>query len=156
MARSKSVTLPLLPLRRGSVLLPGTTLRIPVSNRPDIPPLLTSAYVQARALNGDATSISLGCVPLNSPLRSSEGQDLIGGSDVQTLEEMQDLSRHPGGAGKDNLFKYGTVAKISGAQGSRSDLVLIVEGVRRFKIDQITQERPFFEAKVTYLDEESA
>ena len=40
MARSKSTTLPLL---RGSVLLSGTPLRTPLSNRPDIPPLLTSA-----------------------------------------------------------------------------------------------------------------
>lgn len=156
MARSKSATLCLLPLRRGDVLLPGTTLRISVSNRPDIPPLLTSAYSQARALSGDATTISLGCVPLKSPLLSSEGQNLIAGSDAQALEELQDPNRHPGGAEKEDLFKYGTVAKISGVQGSRSDLVLIVEGVRRFKINKITQERPFFEAKVAYLDEESA
>lgn len=154
MTRSKSATLPLIPLVRGSVLLPGTTLRIPVSNRPDIPPLLTSAYAQAAALRGNATSIVLGCVPLNSPLQSAEGQLLIGGPEVQTLAELQDLNRHPSGAEKEDLFEYGTVAKISGVQGSRSDLVLIVEGVRRFKIHKITQERPFYEAKVTYLDEE--
>lgn len=155
MSRSKSATLPLLPLLRGSVLLPGTTLRIPVSHRPDVPPLLTSAYTQARASRGDATSISLGCVPLNLPLLSSEGQNLIGGPDVGTLEEVEDLRKQSGEVEKEHLFKYGTVAKISGIQGSRSDLVLIVEGVRRFKINKITQERPFFEAKVTYLDEES-
>lgn len=156
MARSKSATLPLLPLLRGSVLLPGTTLRISVSNRSDIPPLLTSAYAKVRASRGDATSILLGCVPVNSPLLSSEGQNLIGGPDVQTLEEAEDFDKHPRIAEKEDLFKYGTVAKISGVQGSRSDLVLIVEGVRRFRINIITQERPFYEAKVTYLDEESA
>ena len=155
MARSKSAALPLIPLLRGSVLLPGTTLRIPVSNRPDIPPLLTSAYAQARASRGDATSISFGCVPLNSPLLSPEGQKLIAGPVAQTLEEVEYPNRHPGEAEKDGLFKYGTVAKISGVQGSRSDLVLIVEGVRRFRINKITQERPFYEAKVTPLDEES-
>ena len=155
MARSKSATLPLIPLLRGSVLLPGTTLRIPVSNRPDLPPLLTSAYAQVRASRGDATSITFGCVPLNSPLLSSAGQKLIAAPEAQTLEEVEEyLKRHP--AEKEGLFKYGTVAKISGVQGSRSDLVLIVEGVRRFRINKITQERPFYEAKVTYLDEESA
>lgn len=50
---------------------------------------------------------------------------------------------------------YGTVAKISGVQGRRAeDLSLIVEGIRRFRIDRFTQMRPFFEAEVAYLDEE--
>jgi ATP-dependent Lon protease len=50
---------------------------------------------------------------------------------------------------------YGTVARISGVQGRRADdLSLIVEGIRRFRIDRFTQMRPFFEAEVAYLDEE--
>lgn len=50
---------------------------------------------------------------------------------------------------------YGTVAKISGVQGRKADdLSLIVEGVRRFRIDRFTQMRPYFEAEAAYLDEE--
>ena len=50
---------------------------------------------------------------------------------------------------------YGTVAKISGVQGRRADdLSLIVEGVRRFRIDRFTQMRPYFEAEVAYVEEE--
>jgi ATP-dependent Lon protease len=47
-------------------------------------------------------------------------------------------------------------AKISGVEGrGTGEFALIVEGVARLRIDKITQERPFFEAEVTYKYDES-
>lgn len=151
MGRPKIQTLPILPLPLGSVLLPGVTLHIPVINRPDVPPLLSSIITNAKSPK--ATTISIGCVPLNSHLLNSQGQNLIEGTE-ERRQRPTDI--HPSEARKDDLFRYGTVAKISGVQGQRSDdLVLIVEGIRRFRINRITQRRPFFEAEVTYIEEES-
>ncbi len=68
---------------------------------------------------------------------------------------IDDEDTNPGDADHRDLFMYGTVAKISGVQGRRvDDLSLIVEGIRRFRIDRFTQMRPYFEAEVAYLDEE--
>ena len=155
MGQSKSQTLPILPLPKGSVLLPGVTLRIPVANRTDIPALLTSVYNNDRRPRPDATAISIGCVPINSPLLRSDGQQLLEDGDPNKMRRVDNSNTNPGDADHRDLFMYGTVAKISGVQGRRAnDLSLIVEGVRRFRIDRFTQMRPYFEAEVAYLDEE--
>ena len=57
----------------------------------------------------------------------------------------------PWSATKADLFGYGVAAKISGVEGrGTGEFALLVEGVARIKIEKITQERPFFEAEVTY------
>ena len=155
MGQSKSQTLALLPLPKGLVLLPGITLRVQVTTRTDIPALLSSVYTRAATPKPDATAISIGCVPLNSPLLSPDGMSLIDDVEGTSRRQMEPHDINPGAADKKDLFHYGTVARISGVQGQRPDnLALVVEGIRRFKIDRITQKRPFFEANVTYLDEE--
>ena len=155
MAQSKSQTLPILPLPKGSVLLPGITLRIPVANRTDIPALLTSVFTKDKRARVDATAIYIGCVPINSPLLRSDGQQLLDDGNLKKTRQVHDKDTNPGDADHRDLFMYGTVAKISGVQGRRADdLSLIVEGIRRFRIDRFTQMRPYFEAEVVYLDEE--
>ncbi|CAF9939135.1 MAG: hypothetical protein ALECFALPRED_007989 [Alectoria fallacina] len=155
MGQSKSQTLPILPLPKGSVLLPGITIRVPVANRTDIPALLTSVFTKDRRPKPDATAISIGCVPINSPLLRSDGQQLLEDGDTKNPRRVDDENTNPGDADHRDLFMYGTVAKISGVQGRRADdLSLIVEGVRRFRIDRFTQMRPYFEAEVAYLEEE--
>lgn len=155
MAPSNSKTLPIIPLAYGSILLPGVTLRVPVANRPDIPALLSSVYTRASTPKPDATAISIGCVPLNSPLLSPDGQRLLDDKNANSWRESDKSDVNPGKAERGNLFAYGTVAKISGVQGRRpGELALIVEGVRRFKIYNITQDKPYFEAVVTYHDED--
>lgn len=155
MGQSKSQTLPILPLPKGSVLLPGITLRIPVANRTDIPALLTSVFTKDRRPRPDATAISIGCVPINSTLLRSDGQQLLEGGDPKRTRRIDNENANPGDADHRDLFMYGTVAKISGVQGRRADdLSLIVEGLRRIRIDRFTQMRPYFEAEVAYLDEE--
>lgn len=154
MGLTKPKTLPLIALAKDSVLLPGITLRLPVSNRTDISALLSSVYTRAATPKPDATAISVGCVPLNSPLLSNDGQQLIDSKDVDGGKRQGPLDINPGKANKGDLFSYGTMAKISGVQGRRpGELALIVEGVKRFRIDNITQERPYLEAEVTYHDE---
>ena len=156
MGQSKSQSLALLPLPKGLVLLPGITLRVPVSNRTDVPALLSSVYSRAATPKPDATAISIGCVPLNSPLLSPDGINLIDDVEHPSRRRLDPYDINPGVADKKDLFQYGTVARISGVQGRRPDeLALVVEGIRRFKINRITQKRPFFEADVTCPDEES-
>ena len=155
MGQSKSQTLPILPLPKGSVLLPGTTLRVPVTNRIDIRALLASVFTKDKRSRVDATAISIGCVPINSPLLRSDGQQLLDDGNSQSKRPTPHEDTNPGDADHRDLFMYGTVAKISGVQGRRvDDLSLIVEGIRRFRIDRFTQMRPYFEAEVAYLDEE--
>ncbi|MCJ1283301.1 hypothetical protein MMC26_002629 [Xylographa opegraphella] len=151
----KHKLLPLIPLARDSVLLPGVTLRVPVQNRPDIPALLSSIYTRAATPKPDTSSISVGCVPLCSPLLSPEGQNLLEDAEIRVRKTAEHLAANPGRAGEKDLFEYGTVAKISGVQGRRpGELALVVEGLRRFRIERFTQFKPYMEAEVVYLDED--
>ena len=153
LSKSKPITLPILPLAKDSVLLPGLTLRVPVLNRPDVPALLSAAYSRAATPEPDATTISIGCVPLNSALLGPDGQNLL--DDVEAGARVQiDDDIHPGKATKEDLFSYGSVAKISGVQGRRTELALIVEGIRRFKVNRIVRDKPYFEADITYLEDD--
>lgn len=155
MGVAKPKALPIIALAKDSVLLPGITLRIPVANRTDIPALLSSIYTRSATPKPDATAIAIGCVPLKSALLGDDGQQLLDDRDVDSGGRQASFELNPGKANKDDLFSYGTMAKISGVQGRRpGELALIVEGVKRFRINSITQERPFFEADVTYYDED--
>lgn len=129
-------------------------MRVPVQSRPDIPALLSAVYTQASTPKPDATTISIGCIPLNSPLVSPDGQNLLDDGEGRSRRRTGRSDINPGKAVKDDLFTYGTVAKISGVQGCRSELCLIVEGIRRFRVETVTQEKPYFDAEVTYLDDD--
>ncbi|KAK4983743.1 hypothetical protein LTR28_002438, partial [Elasticomyces elasticus] len=161
MGKTKPRVLPLVPLARGSVLLPGVTLRIPVQNRSDIAALLAHIYSRASTPVPDANTVTVGCVPLNSPFLGRDGQKLIG-EDNGDRRAVGGAGRKQGAyatdpvlAAQDDLFSYGVLAKVSGVQGrGQGQLSLIVEGVSRFKIEKVLQERPYFEARVVVLEEE--
>lgn len=148
MSRSKS-PLPILPLLNGSVLLPGVILRILVSDRPDAALLISS---QAKTAKGDIGALSLGCVPLVLPKADTKDQKSITGLYPSDFEELEILDTKAS-IRKGDLFGYGTLAKITSVQGTRSELILTVQGVSRFKINRVTKVQPFFEAKVTHFDE---
>lgn len=132
------------------MLLPGVTLSIPILNRPDIASILALVLARGHTPRSDATSI--GCVPLTSQLLNSEGQNLIQGKNEPNGRRAEVSA---GEARKEDLFRYGTVARISALQGGLSqDAVLVLEGVKRFRINKIKQRKPFFEAEVTYIDEQ--
>jgi ATP-dependent Lon protease len=153
MASVKAVTLPVIPLAEGTVLLPGIILRIPVaSNRPDISALLSQVYSRATSKipNQRLDNVHIACVPLNSHLLTQHGQKMISeNEDNPRPKERLDIS--PASATKDDLFGFGTAAKISGVEGrGTGEFALLVEGMARVRIHKIAQERPFFEADVTY------
>lgn len=153
MAPARTATLPVIPLAKNTVLLPGVALRIPVAgNRADVPALLSSVYSRAAAKTPSQRldNVNIACVPLNSPFLTPSGQGMIS-QDDKSLKPKERLDINPASARRDDLFGYGVAAKISGVEGrSTGEFALLVEGVARIKIDKITQERPFFEAEVTY------
>lgn len=155
MGYTAKATIPLIPLPKDSVLLPGVTLRISVSNRADIPLLLSSAFQRATKSRTGSAQLPVGCVPVNSPFLSPDGKELLDSPEKESSKHNQYEDIDPGKARKQDLFGYGTLAKIIGVQGnSNADPYLIVEGVQRFKIDHIKHEKPHFEAEVTFYEDE--
>lgn len=158
MAKTPRATrLPLIPLAADAVLLPGNGLRIPfAASRPDIPALLSQVYSKTAGKNSaqryDAVHVI--CVPLNSPLLSKNGQKLIGDKRKDKDGEDKVGERklpEPAEARKEDLFTWGTAAKIGGVEGrGTGEFSLIVEGLSRVRILKVTQERPYFEAEVAY------
>ena len=155
MGFSAKATIPLIPLAKDSVLLPGVTLRIPVHDRADIPILLSSIFTRASRTRTNTTNIPIGCVPLNSPYLSLDGKELLDSSEKESKKGTPKPDIHPGKAKKSDLFGYGTLAKIVGVQGQpNAEPYLLVEGIQRFQIDKVIHERPHFEADVTFYEDE--
>ncbi|PFH58669.1 hypothetical protein XA68_13360 [Ophiocordyceps unilateralis] len=153
MGRSQVATLPLIPLARGAVLLPGLVQRITVSSgRPDIPALVAHVYERAAAKGRDGRidGIPIACVPASSPLVGPTGQLLISNGEELAGSRFEHLDAN--GTHGDDLFGFGVAAKIVGIDGRGSgEFALRVEGTSRIRIDNITSESPFSEAKVTYF-----
>lgn len=149
----RATKLPLVPLAKGSVLLPGVTLRIPVSNRPDLTNLLSSLVDRPKR---DGNSITFGCIPLGSPFLSRCGQKLLEGENSDQERQKDYDTVDAGQARKDDLFRYGTVGKVIGVQRrAYAEPFLLVQGTQRFAVKKILRDRPFFEAEVYPHDENS-
>ncbi|KAI1265598.1 ATP-dependent protease La [Xylariaceae sp. FL1019] len=144
---SPSSIAPLIPLAKGTVLFPGSVLRIPVPpNRSDIPALLSNVYSRASAASKPVDQIPVVCVPLNSPLLSRRGQLLLEKNPQRYNEVLEADGRN---ISKDRLYGYGVSAKITGIQGQNgSEFMLLVQGVSRISIDKVMQQQPFFDAKI--------
>jgi hypothetical protein len=158
MGRQPAKTLPLIPLARGSVLLPGIIQRIPVTaNRPDIPALLSHVYeTVASKTGGKPTKIDtvpIACVPAGSPFVGPGGQLLINNGEEPDISQIEEVN--PAEAKQSDLFGFGVAAKIIGIDGRDSgEFALRVEGTHRVKVETITHDRKYFEAKVTYYNDE--
>lgn len=150
MGRPKDQTLPLVPLPFGVVLLPGVTLHVSVANRPDVSSLLTSVLFKPKAQTPEA--VSIGCVPLSPQILTSEGAETTEDTDGK----LQKWPDNPSGkVREEDMFRYGTVAKIVGLKGPTLDeSILILEGVKRFRINKIIRRKPFFQAEVQLAEEE--
>ncbi|KAJ2894504.1 putative atp-dependent protease la protein [Zalerion maritima] len=141
------LVVPIIPQTTGAVLLPGVIQRIPVSpNRADIPSLLATVYTRAAAQKSPSgiENIPVACVPLTN---DAFGQKSIDDDDY-------DISQ----TDRTDIGEYGVRAKITGVDGNgrTGEFALLVRGVSRVKIEKMTQERPFFEAKVEeYTDDVS-
>jgi ATP-dependent Lon protease len=155
MGFTAKTTIPLIPLARDGVLLPGVTLRIPVAGRSDIPLILSSAFQRTRNRTISA-NIPVGCVPLNSPYLSKDGKELLDSSENESGKQDLVAEVDPSKAKKEDIFTFGTLAKIIGvSQGPSQESYLVVEGVQRFKIETILHEKPYFEAEVTFYEDEA-
>lgn len=154
MGTNNRTKIPLVPLAKGSVLLPGVTLRIPVSNRPDLANLLSSLV--DKPSRRDANTITFGCVPLSSPFLGRDGQQLLEGADSDSDRKSDYDVIDAGQARKEDLFRYGTIGKVIGVQRrAYSEPFLLVQGQQRFSIKKVLRDRPYFEAEVFLHDESS-
>lgn len=145
--------LSLVPLPHSLVLLPGVTTRVPLQNRADVAAILAHIYSKASTPRPEPSSVTVGCVPLNSQHLSSDGKRLIESGEKDKKKPAVEVD--PAQARKPDLFQYGTMARVTGVQGRRpGELMLVVEGVQRFKVEKITRERPYFEAQVQLHQEE--
>ncbi|OAA81133.1 Peptidase S16, Lon [Akanthomyces lecanii RCEF 1005] len=156
MGKAQKMNLPLIPLPRDTILLPGLVQRISVtSSRPDVAALLAHVYERAAAKGPDGRidSVPIACVPVNSPFVGPNGQLLISnGEEVDTsaIEEV-----NPGSAKKGDLYHFGVAAKIIGIDGrGAGEFALRVEGTSRIRIESIVRERPYFEGQVTYFHDD--
>ncbi|KAK1782480.1 Lon protease C-terminal proteolytic domain-containing protein [Copromyces sp. CBS 386.78] len=152
--RAPTVTIPLLPLPKGTILLPGVVQRIAVSStRPDIASLLAAVYAKAasKTPNGRIDTIPIACMPLASPLLGPEGHLLIGSGDNK-IETAADVD--PSKATKADLFPYGVAAKITGVEGrGTGEFTLLVEGVTRIHVEKVIADKAYLEGKVSsYAD----
>ncbi|KAI1436618.1 ATP-dependent protease La [Xylaria sp. CBS 124048] len=143
----QSATLPLLPLTHGMILFPGSLLRIPVSlSRPDIPALLSNVYTRASGESKRVDQIPIACVPLNPLQPGPRDQVLAGGNREEQNEQLKASKSLP----KSRLFDYGVTAKITGIHShTGAEFIILVQGLSRISLDEVTQEQPFFEGKVT-------
>jgi len=144
-------SIPLLPLPHDVVLFPSRKLQLSASNRPDIIAIIAEYYNRAlTSPNAGSKSTVIGCVPLRSPYLNGDGQRLIGDGQDTPKKMAND-----GQINQDDLFNYGVLATIGSVEGKRTGkLQIVVEGLQRFKIEEIVQEKPYLAAKVkTYADE---
>ncbi|KAJ2978209.1 hypothetical protein NUW58_g7565 [Xylaria curta] len=144
---SQSSIVPVIPLAKGTVLFPGSVLRVPVPpSRSDIPALISNVYTRASKGSRRVDQIPVVCVPLSSPLLSRRGQLLLE-KDPEKYEELLEADNR--NLKKDRLYGYGVTAKITGIQGQNgTEFILLVQGISRVSVDKVTQDQPFFEAKV--------
>lgn len=151
---AKTTKIPLVPLPKGSVLLPGVSLRIPVSNRPDLANLLSSLLEKTNSGKRDGSTVTFGCIPLSSPFLSPDGQHLL--EDGRTPDDMKEEYEaiDAGQARKEDLFRYGTVGKVVGIQRRAfAEPFLLVQGQQRFTVKRVLKERPFIEADIILHEE---
>jgi ATP-dependent Lon protease len=149
----RTIKLPLVPLAKGTVLLPGVQLRIPVSNRPDLTNLLSSLVDKPSKRD---SQITFGCIPFNSPFLSRDGLQLIEGDDSDEVQKEEYEAIDAGQARKEDIFSHGTVAKVIGVQRrAYSEPFLLVQGSQRFTVKKFLRDRPYFEAEVALHDESS-
>ncbi|KAB8073992.1 ATP-dependent protease La [Aspergillus leporis] len=150
----RTTKLALVPLPKGTVLLPGVTLRIPIVNRPDLSNLLSSLVDRQSAVKRDGNVITFGCVPLSSPFLSKDGQHLIDNGTLDDDKKEVYDAIDAGQARKEDLFRFGTVGKVIGVQRRANlEASLVVQGIQRFTIRRILKERPYFEAEMIVHDD---
>lgn len=151
---AKTTKVSLVSLPKGSVLFPGVSLRIPVSNRPDLANLLSTLLERTNSGHRNGSTITFGCIPLNSPFLSKDGQSLLEDGSLNNEKKEEYEAIDAGQARKEDLFGHGTVGKVVGIQRRAfAEPFLLVQGAQRFTVKRVLKERPFFEAEVILHEE---
>ena len=151
-SKTSTKVLPLIPLAPPLAVLPGTTLKIPITNRSDVAAILAKIYSISPTAKPDA-AITVACVPLKSNTLGPDGQLLI---DDGHQGDKTAFESDPMQATKKDIYGYACIAKVSGVQGRRQgDLSLVVEGLERVHVVDVVQERPYFEGELMAVDEYS-
>lgn len=157
-SKSSPTVLPLIPLAPPLAVLPGTTLKIPITNRSDVAAILAKIYSISPTARPDA-AITVACVPLCSNTLSPDGRLLITNANGHEGEGMRPqkgklYESDPMLATKKDVFGWACIAKVSGVQGRRQeDLSLVVEGLERVRLVGVLQERPYFEGELEGCEE---
>ncbi|KZM23989.1 ATP binding [Ascochyta rabiei] len=178
----KTKVLPLIPLAPPLAVLPGTSVKIPITNRSDVAAILAKIYSVSPTARPDA-AITVACVPLNARSLAPDGR-LLGEGERGESDGHSHSHSHSHGhsnsnsnsnnnnnnsnsnsnshayesdpvqASRRDIFGYACVAKVSGVQGRRQgELSLVVEGLQRVRVVQVLQERPYFEGALAAVDE---
>ena len=171
MVKRKAKVIPLLPLQPGTIFLPGVNHRISASGRSDVATLLSHIYGRvsppiSSSLDSASPAAIIGCIPLKSPFISKDGKRLITSGAAtgdkcderefftekkKLRSEMVDVHK----AQAQDLYGYGVLAKVLGVQGTRrGDMTLLVEGLSRFEVKEVLQEKPYLKAKVVVCEDE--
>ena len=172
MVKRKAKVIPLVPLEPGTIFLPGVNYLLSTSERPDVAALLS--HIHGRVLSpisskiGSASpAVLIGCIPLRSPHISKDGKRLITSgatTDVKyddegeasgKMEKLKSQIVDVNKAREQDLYGYGVLAKVLEVQGTRrGDMTILVEGLSRFEVKEVMQERPYFRAKVVVYEDE--
>ncbi|KAI2624194.1 Lon protease-like protein 2, peroxisomal [Hypoxylon sp. NC1633] len=135
-----SEVMPVITLRKEQVLFPSALVEIPIFNGPtELVPLLSNLITRAEESSTSVTQVPIVCVPLTSPLLNGDSQR-PGNTPGQYERSLNDRD--------DQLFSYGVSGKITSILGRNGTMVLVVQGIDRVSVQQVTQNRPFVEARV--------
>lgn len=170
--------LPIIPLPSGQTLLSGVTKRISIVDRPDVLALLRKVYGITAEEFLTNSHIPIGCVPLNPPAPVqfySDRKDQhneengLGKTADKSIVKIDDkdgeitsstvisavVASDPSDARANDLFTHGVMARIvlieEKAGGSAN---ILVEGLSRFRVVEVKQEKPYVEAIVELIADE--
>lgn len=170
--------LPIIPLPSGQVLLSGVTKRISIIDRPDIIALLRKVYGTTTEEFLANSHLAIGCVPLNPPApvqfysdrkdqqneenglgktadKSAVTPDEKNGDNTSSTVISAFVTPDPSDVRASDLYTHGVMARIilieEKAGGSAN---ILVEGLSRFRMVEIKQEKPYVEASVELIADE--
>lgn len=134
-----------LPLPVPTVLLPGTSIQVPLFGRADAASLLDKLEIDLKEARRQSVNVFVGCVPIRTQSETDGSRtdpDVAGPS-----------SSGNAAINHKDLCEYGTLARLVGIRGRRASRPrLVLTGVRRFRIERFLQMRPHFRANIEYPD----
>jgi hypothetical protein len=155
-------TLPLFLLPSDAVLLPGVTVQIRISQRPDVFPLLSSLFSRPSNLSPALrsspanSSVAVGCVHLLSASNSVGPRALLKGIDLPRGASPQWPDIGPDWIKNIHFRECGVTAKVLGVHGGGGggdgEPVILLQGIRRMRLVSVRRDGRLVDGKVVYHD----